>query len=233
MTTLVRHGISPQTVNQGTERSSGISLSNTDAELFTAKMFTRHRTQPNRGGDKLYIFDSMAATKVLDPIAQDPVAWCVFGEMDYRVSKRLFNSGDPMLYFAATIIGHHALELYLKGSLIKLGMKACDPKKAKSFGILRSDCVWGHDLGLLGQTLATKTSSFNLNTTIDVRGYPPVRAPGTIGEGLKFFDPYLSGLRYPKKITIGGVSKDHKIVLDAIVKELRPFLAAIPKNYMA
>jgi hypothetical protein len=175
----------------------------------------------------------MAKSRALDPIAQDCVAWCIYAEMDYRVARTLFNSGDSMLYFAAMTIGHHAVELYLKGALIKLGMKACDPKKAASFGIQTKDCVWGHGLYDLGVVLATKSHGFNLSTAIDVSGFPVVNAPTTIGEGLKFFDPYFSELRYPQKITTGGVGKDHGIILNAIVKELRPFLAAVPGNYLA
>lgn len=174
----------------------------------------------------------MAKPRTLDPIAQDCVAWCIYAEMDYRVARTLFNGGDSILYFAAMTIGHHAVELYLKGSLIKLGMKACDPKKAKSFGIETKDCIWGHGLYDLAVVLATKSPAFTLSTAIDISGYPVVNAPATIGEGLRFFDPYFSELRYPQKITTGGVGKDHGIILDAIVKELRPFLAAVPKNYL-
>jgi hypothetical protein len=175
----------------------------------------------------------MAKSRTLDPIAQDCVAWCIYAEMDYRVARTLFNSGDAMLYFAAMTIGHHAVELYLKGALIKLGMKACDPKKATAFGIQTKDCVWGHGLYDLGVVLATRSPAFTLSVAIDVSGLPVVDAPTTIGEGLRFFDPYFSELRYPQKITRGGVSKDHGIILDAIVKELRPFLAAVPTNYLA
>jgi hypothetical protein len=169
----------------------------------------------------------------LDPITQDCVAWCIYAEMDYRVAKILFNSGDPMLYFAAMSVGHHALELFLKGAMIKLGMKACNPKKAKLFGFKESDCTWGHNLYDLGVTLATRDTAFNPNANIDVSGFPPINAPTTIGDGLKFFDPYFAELRYPRRITNGGVSKDHWIILDAIVKELRPFLAGVPKNYLS
>ena len=75
------------------------------------------------------------------------------------------------MYFPATVLGHHALEMYLKAALIRSGMTACNPRKIKfldsSIGITKQECAWGHDLIALAEELARIRPDFNTSTKWD------------------------------------------------------------------
>ena len=74
----------------------------------------------------------------LDKYARDYAAWRDFAAIDYHAAIRLFEIDDPFMYFAATTLGHHALEMYLKSALILNGMAVFDLEWSHS-SIRRSD----------------------------------------------------------------------------------------------
>jgi len=100
----------------------------------------------------------------LDKYARDARAWRDCAEGNYMASAMLFDSQNPFVWFAAATLGHHALEMYLKAALVHEGMTVFDPEKIirsdPTAGLVRSDCVWGHSLLYLADTLSGKRPHF-------------------------------------------------------------------------
>jgi len=109
-----------------------------------------------------------------DKYTNDANAWFQNAQNTARAAKTLFDMGDIFLWFPAAILGHHALELFLKTALIRQG---CQIDAAKG--------VWGHDLVKLGAELSAKTG---------------VVFPDHILETFKTFNDYFDELRYPKEL---------------------------------
>jgi hypothetical protein len=106
----------------------------------------------------------------LDAYAKNAAEWRDGGYHNYRASRVLFGCGDPFLWFPAATLGHHALEMLLKAVLIHDGMTAFDPRKVNALdptlALTKDDCVWGHNLLELAETLAAKRHVFNLAAPI-------------------------------------------------------------------
>ncbi len=169
----------------------------------------------------------------LDRYARDPRPWRDLAVIDHAASSKLFESGNPLLIFAAATLGHHALEMYLKAALICEGMTVFDPRKVKRLvpkgSLSASDCAWGHDLVTLARQLAGKRPDFDLKAELSVPGYFFHKLPMTVEAGFALFDPFFSELRYPQELKkLEGVGEHEKIVLDALIQTLMPFLAKIP-----
>lgn len=108
----------------------------------------------------------------------------------------LFSYGDPFLWFPAAILGHQALEMFLKGALIRAG-----------FEISYQD-AWGHDLAGLAEKLAKRHPDF----------------PADLIEQLQTFTNYFDELRYPTKLNyVDGVGEREDLMLDDLVTKLRPY----------
>jgi len=168
----------------------------------------------------------------LDKYARDERAWRTFADFNYAASAMLFTSNNMAVVFSAATLGQHALEMYLKAALICEGMTVFDPQKVKhlvpSSGVKRLDCVWGHDLVQLARKLSTKRNEFDLAEKLDVTGYFPHKQPMSIEAGFALFDPFFAEMRYPQELkNVEGIGEHEKIVLDALVAVLQPFLASV------
>lgn len=160
----------------------------------------------------------------LDKYARDFKIWRDWASINYHAAKHLFDSGDPFLMFPASVLGHHALEMYLKSALIANGMTVFDPKKAKLLTpeVDPADCVWGHNLSSLAMILARRSPTFDISRQMNIVGSVTLSNPMTVEEGLRIFDPFFSELRYPQEVReFGGLGEDHRHLLEALVNELR------------
>jgi|SRR5579863_4599975 len=164
----------------------------------------------------------------LDKYATDAQAWRDFAEINYAASALLFGSDRPFLWFAAATLGHQALEMFLKAALIREGMTVFNPKnisKANPVMALKSeDCVWGHKLLNLAQTLGRKRPEFNLSAVIRTPHYFAAESMFlTVERGFEIFDPFFTELRYPTELTnVECLGPEHKIILEELVSRLRP-----------
>jgi hypothetical protein len=58
-----------------------------------------------------------------DKYLNDPTAWFQNAQNVRSASAELFRSGNPFKWFPAALLGHHALEMFLKAALIRQGHK--------------------------------------------------------------------------------------------------------------
>jgi hypothetical protein len=174
----------------------------------------------------------VTSVKGLDRYARSAPEWCVWGYYNYSASRALFESGDSSLWFPAAILGHHALEMFLKAVLIHEGMTAFDPGKIKqldpTLGLTKGDCVWGHALVVLAKKVAGKRSDFDLDAQLrcDVAGE---KGPINLRRGFEIFDPFFSELRYPVELqSVGGLGVCHGALLGHLFAHLEPLLSEVP-----
>jgi hypothetical protein len=141
----------------------------------------------------------------LDRYALDFSLWGDWAVINYSAAQRLFQTGDPFLWFPAATLGHHALEMYLKSALIANGMTVFDPNKVKlletGVDLAAGDCAWGHGLVQLAAQLAQRHPMFDPSKQMDFNGVV-IEGPLTIREGLNIFDPFFSELRYPREMNM-------------------------------
>jgi hypothetical protein len=137
----------------------------------------------------------------LDKYARDGRAWREWGTVNYTASAELFSRGNPLLYFPAATLAHHALEMYLKSALICEGMTVFNPTILKSLapglGLTSSNCAWGHSLVDLARHLSERRTDFNLAPEVNIPGCFVLLMPITLAAGFALFDPFFSELRYP------------------------------------
>ncbi len=108
-----------------------------------------------------------------------------------------------MAWFPASVLGHQALEMFLKAALIRKGHR-----------LAKAD-VWGHNLCVLAQKL------------ID---HGALCTPEFMQELQKFTD-FFNELRYPASLkNVEGLGQEHGIFLEALVQVLRPHAAPIQKT---
>lgn len=161
----------------------------------------------------------------VDKFAKDWRFWRDYTAIDHRAAKMLFDCGDPFLFFPAAMLGHHALEMYLKSALIVSGMTVFDPGKLKMLSgvsLERKDCAWGHGLVELARKLAGRKPEFSLSREMHPVGYVTLKEPMTVEGGLAIFDPFFTELRYPVEADkVQGLGGEHRILLDSLVAELR------------
>jgi hypothetical protein len=162
----------------------------------------------------------------LDKYARDFKLWRDWAAINYAAATTLFETHDPFLLFPAATLGHHALEMYLKSALIVKGMTVFDPTKIKSLepgtNLTTGFCAWGHGLIKLAKQLEKLSPNFELSKELDFVGYVVLEGPMTLEEGLRIFDPFFSELRYPQEMKkVAGLEYEEKVLLDALVKELR------------
>src|SRR5580704_7319099 len=129
----------------------------------------------------------------LDKYARVARAWRDWAKINCVASQHLFFSGNPILYFPAATLGHHALEMYLKAALITQGMTVFNPDQIKLLDVAvelkRDDCIWGHSLVGLAEELAKKHPDFDLKEPMQCSGSRTVR------QAFAVFDPFFSELR--------------------------------------
>jgi hypothetical protein len=168
----------------------------------------------------------------LDKYARNARAWKDSGDTFYRAATLLFQTRDLLLIFPAAILGHHALERYLKAALIREGYIVFNPRDINRLdppiAIQEADCAWDHDLVVLARQLSAKRPDFKLSDpmifllTFD----DPPEVP-TVENGFEVFTQFFYELRFPHELTLSGVGEDNKWTLDELVEYLRPFLATI------
>jgi hypothetical protein len=174
----------------------------------------------------------------LDKYARDYQLWRDYAAFNYHAAILLFESENPFAYFPAATLGHHALEMYLKSSLIVSGMTVFNPKKVKeldpSIVLAERDCAWGHNLVALGKQLAARTADLQLAGRLPIMGLVVLQEPMTVEEGFAIFDPFFTELRYPQENKlVTGLGHEHGFLLKALVEVLqyvrgRVRLAAAP-----
>ena len=165
----------------------------------------------------------------LDKYARDARTWAIGAEINRLASRTLFENGriNPSLFFPAVTLGHHALEMYLKTTLICEGMTVFNPKDAgtldPSIGLKPSECVWGHNLVGLAKQLSAKRPDFNLSAEMNVGTV--FGEPLTVEQAFATFDPFFSELRYPQELrTIAGFGEHELYILEELVSRLAPFI---------
>ncbi len=135
--------------------------------------------------------------------SSDADTWLNWAEATYAGAQTLFLSENVITWFPAAVLGHQALEMFLKASLIRKGHR-----------VAKAD-VWGHDLCALAQKL------------ID---YGAIFTPEFIQELQRFTD-FFNELRYPASLkNVEGLGQEHGILLEALVQVLRPHAAASQKT---
>ena len=125
----------------------------------------------------------------------DADSWLQWADHTYKGARTLFNSGDFLLWFPAAILGHHALEMYLKAALMRKGHRA-----------VKGD-VWGHDLITLFNKLVMKVPAL----------------PNDLPRKLAVFNDYFDELRYPQVLLkVEGLGEDEGRLLDDLVRVTCP-----------
>jgi HEPN domain-containing protein len=131
--------------------------------------------------------------------SSDSDTWLNWAEATYSGAQTLFLSDNALVWFPAAVLGHQALEMFLKAALIRRGHR-----------VAKSD-VWGHDLCALARQLENHGVSFT---------------PEFI-ENLQKFTDYFNELRYPASLrNVMGLGQEHGLLLQILVKVLRPHTAA-------
>jgi HEPN domain-containing protein len=131
--------------------------------------------------------------------SSDADSWLDWAEATYAGAQTLFLSDNSLAWFPAAILGHQALEMFLKATLLRKGRR-----------IAKKD-VWGHDLCALAHKLVNKGVAL---------------APQFLEDLQKFAD-YFNELRYPTKLrSVSGLGKEEGFLLRALVQVLRPHARA-------
>jgi HEPN domain-containing protein len=130
--------------------------------------------------------------------SSDADTWLDWAEATYAGAQTLFLSDNALVWFPAALLGHQALEMFLKAALIREGHR-----------IVKSD-VWGHDLCGLARELqhhgVTQDSEFM--------------------QKLQIFTDFFNELRYPASLKkVEGLGQHHGLLLGVLVKILRPYTA--------
>lgn len=150
-----------------------------------------------RGAFKLRIRVSAGDVLVSD-YSSDADTWLMWAEATYAGAQTLFISSNAILWFPAAVLGHQALEMFLKAALIRKGHR-----------VAKED-VWGHDLCALAQKLIK---------------HGAVLVPEFMQE-LKKFTDFFNELRYPASLkNVEGLGQEHGILLEGLVRVLRAYAA--------
>lgn len=167
----------------------------------------------------------------LDRYARDARAWRDLARINHAAAGYLFMSDDPRLLFPPAILAHHALEMFLKSALIGAGMTVFNPVILKSLGaeveLRRTDCIWGHSLLHLSERLAEKRREFSLHGELDIGECRARVMLMGLREAFAFFDPFHSHLSSPQNLQKVSVRKEDRLILEALVARLEPFVNRI------
>ncbi len=136
--------------------------------------------------------------KAASDFSADAPTWLQWAEQTYAGAHVLFNQGNPFLWFPAAILGHQALEMFLKAALIKRGRR-----------VIKRD-VWGHNLVDLACELARTGVVFPFGLLRD----------------LQKFNDFFEELRYPHPaIRVQELGAMEGELLDALALMLRRLAA--------
>lgn len=135
-----------------------------------------------------------SACTTFSDYSADADTWLQWAEQTYTGSRVLFNEGNPFLWFSAALLGHQALEMFLKAALIKRGRRVA------------KDDVWGHDLVSLARELESSGIDFSLWLLND----------------LQKFNDFFEELRYPQPAAnVLELGSEEGELLDALVGALK------------
>lgn len=150
----------------------------------------------SKTGDPPKIRTGSESPDLSEKYSTDAETWLQWADHTHAGARTLFESDNPVLWFSAAILGHQALEMYLKAALIRQGHRVgCED-------------VWGHDLVELARRLQAKVSSF----------------PARLMPDLQVFTHYFNELRYPAELlNVAGLSQEEGAILENLVQSLRPF----------
>ena len=149
----------------------------------------------------------------IDKYARDAELWRRDAEATLAAANLLF-AQKPDFWFAAAILGHHALEMLLKSALIQEGFTVANGKPEDGY-------VWGHCLEKLAKLLASKRQDFSLQDS--PRGTLPL---GTCPTYFARYDMFFDELRYPHaspNIVSLGPGQDETELLAQLMDLIRPF----------
>jgi hypothetical protein len=90
----------------------------------------------------------MGFQNIVDEYSKDAKTWRIAGEFTYSAAVELFRSENAAVWFGACLLGHHALEVFLKSALIHAGHR-----------VSTAD-VWGHELVSLSELLSKGQAVF-------------------------------------------------------------------------
>jgi HEPN domain-containing protein len=121
--------------------------------------------------------------------AKDAREWRNDAEGAFLAATLLFACTDPRVWFSASLVSHHAIEMLLKSALIRVGFVI---RKGKG----EPNAVWGHSLRTLANKLAETVPQFRA-----VLAQKPSGGTETNRDYLATFDAYFSEFRYPKAPT--------------------------------
>jgi HEPN domain-containing protein len=145
----------------------------------------------------------------IDKYTQDAQEWRMAAEHTFEAATLLFNLNNPYVWFSATLLGHHALEMLLKSALLREGCK-----------IAKGD-VWGHNLEKLAKLLASKRQDFSLK--ISFHPEMPLLSRKTY---LARYDVFFDELRYPNatpNVDSLGPGRAEAELLAELMDGIRPF----------
>lgn len=127
--------------------------------------------------------------------AADADAWLNWAEATYSGAQTLFLNDNALVWFPAAILGHHALEMFLKASLIRKGHR-----------VEESD-VWDHNLCALAEKLINHGVELTPEFMCELQG----------------FTDYFNELRYPARLTrVTELGQVHGVILETLVESIRP-----------
>ena len=133
--------------------------------------------------------------------SDDDETWLQWVDVTYMGAYTLFHTENVGLWFHAAILGHQALEMYLKADLILRGHR-----------VMRTD-IWGHDLRELANKLCGDGCSF----------------PSIVLKKLDVFTDYFNELRYPAELVkVNGLGEGERDLLDELVSILKPLVQRKP-----
>jgi hypothetical protein len=155
----------------------------------------------------------------LDMYAKDAREWRNDAEGAFLAATLLFACTDPRVWFSASLVSHHAIEMMLKSALIRVGFVVTQERAELNH-------VWGHSLIKLADKLAERVPKFRA-----VLEQKPSGGTETNRDYLATFDAYFSEFRYPKAPTdleglkagdiFGGQETNDAFV--RLFKEISPF----------
>lgn len=170
----------------------------------------------------------MSSTVQIDKYARDAITWKASAQMTYTGAHILFTHENNLITcFSAGVLGHLAIEQYLKSALIHAGMTVFDPRKLKylpaSGTLQKSDCAWGHDLVALAEMLSRRRPAFEISTIL-FNQWSPYDVPITVRKGLEIFESFFDELRYSGQLTrCEGIGPMDGAILEELVRIILPF----------
>jgi HEPN domain-containing protein len=147
-------------------------------------------------------------------LSTDAESWLGWAESTFEAARLLFQSNRSQVLFPAVVLGHLALEMYLKAALIAHGHRVVFSQRGVKGGRKNPTDVWGHELPDLADKLSAE-----------------VQLSAEVKDGLREFHNYFAEVRYPQiLVNAGGIGKREGKLLEKVVRTLRPLAKKRPNG---